>query len=430
MRAIDVIQKKRDGNELEPDELREFVLAYSRDEVPDYQVSAFLMAVYFRGLSSAETVVLTQAMVDSGGTIDLSSLGRSAVDKHSTGGVGDKTSIALGPVVAACGVPFAKMSGRGLGHTGGTLDKLEAIPGFRIALGEDEFVSQVAGVGVAIVSQTPDLVPADARLYALRDVTATVDQNGLIAASIMSKKIAAGASAILLDVKVGTGAFMRTVDDARALAEAMIDLGARAGRQVKCEITDMAQPLGRAVGNGLEIREVVETLQGSGPPDLVELVMTSAKHLLAMSDLGVDEAEAEDRARAALASGAAYAAYEEWVVAQGGNPDPSVLPSAPILREVVADQTGYIADLDAMAIGVATVRLGAGRVHKQDVIDHGTGIVCHKKRGDAVDSGAVLADVHARTADAADETAAAVRAAYRLTDDAPEPSPLVLEFLS
>lgn len=430
MRAVDLIQRKRDGEELDAGELRELVLAYARDEVPDYQMSAFLMATYFQDMSTAETLVLTQAMVDSGGTIDLESLGRPAVDKHSTGGVGDKTSIALGPVVAACGVPFAKMSGRGLGHTGGTLDKLEAIPGFRVALSEEQFVNQIADVGMAIISQTPDLVPADAKLYALRDVTATVDQIALIAASIMSKKIAAGASAILLDVKVGTGAFMRTLDHARALAEVMIELGERAGRQVMCELTDMGQPLGRAVGNSLEIHEVVDTLKGSGPPDLTELVVTSAKYLLTMSDIDIEESEAEERVREVIASGAAYAAYESWVSAQGGDPDPTLLPRAAVVSEVTADRSGYVSGLDALAIGDAAVRLGAGRARKQDAIDHSTGIVCHKKRGDRVDAGSALAAVHARNTEEADLAAAAVRTAYSLTGEAPDHSPLVLEFLA
>jgi len=298
----ELIQRKRDGAELSADEIGELVLAYARDEVPDYQMAAFCMAAYFRGLTPAETHALTDAMVRSGETIDLAALGRKVVDKHSTGGVGDKTSIALGPVVAACGVPFAKMSGRGLGHTGGTLDKLEAIPGFRIELGGDEFIRQVSDVGMAIVGQTADLVPADKKLYALRDVTATVDIIPLIASSIMSKKIAGGADAIVLDVKVGDGAFMKTLDDARELAEAMVELGRRAGREVVCELTDMDQPLGRAVGNALEIAEVLDTLDGNGPPDLVELVVGASAHLLALSDLGVDVAEGRRRAESIAAN--------------------------------------------------------------------------------------------------------------------------------
>src|SRR5215210_6795573 len=311
IRAAELIERKRDGGELAPAEWNELMLAYARDEVPDYQLAALCMAIFFRGLSSAETYALTQAMIATGDTVDLrSALGRKVVDKHSTGGVGDKTSIALGPVVAACGVPFAKMSGRGLGHTGGTLDKLESIPGFRVELAAGEFLEQIRSVGVAIVGQTADLVPADKRLYALRDVTATVDIIPLIAASIMSKKIAGGADAIVLDVKVGNGAFMKTLDDARELARTMVELGRSAGREVVCELTDMDQPLGRAVGNALEIREAIDTLEGNGPPDLVELVLDAAAHLLALSDLDVDEPEARRRAESAVADGSAYGAYE------------------------------------------------------------------------------------------------------------------------
>ena len=430
MRAVDLIERKRDGHELESGELRELILSYTRDEVPDYQMSAFLMATFFRGMTATETSVLTQAMVESGDVIDLTPLGRPAVDKHSTGGVGDKTSIALGPLVAACDVPFAKMSGRGLGHTGGTLDKLEAIPGFRVELDEAEFVAQIADVGMAIVSQTPTLVPADARLYALRDVTATVSEISLIAASIMSKKIASGASAILLDVKVGKGAFMRTIDDARTLAETMVELGKREGRQVRCELTEMGQPLGCAVGNALEIQEAVDTLKGNGPDDFTALIVSSATHLLTMSDLGMDANEAERRVRGALEGGAAYEAYERWIVAQDGNPDPEVLPGAPLVREVPAQRAGYVADLDALTIGSATVQLGAGRARKQDAIDHSTGIVCARKRGDAVAVGEPLASVHARTEVEAEQASIAVQAAYEIAEEPPDPSPLVLELLS
>src|SRR5205085_7815918 len=287
-----LIRRKRDGDELTSFELRDLVLAYTKGDVPDYQMAAFCMAVYFRGLSGAETFALTEAMIASGETVELgAALGRKVVDKRSTGGVGDKTSLAVGPIVAACGVPFGKMSGRGVGHTGGTLDRLESIPGFRVELGLEEFVAQVRDVGLAIVGQTADLVPADKRLYALRDVTATVDNLSLIAASIMSKKIAGGADAIVLDVKVGDGAFMKSAADAQALAETMIELGRRAGRRVVCLLTDMDQPLGRAVGNALEVREALETLRGDGPADFQGLVLDAAARLLAVSDLGVDETE-------------------------------------------------------------------------------------------------------------------------------------------
>jgi pyrimidine-nucleoside phosphorylase len=421
IRAVELIQAKRDGQELTPDQLAELVLGYARGEVPDYQMAAFCMAVYFRGLSSAETFALTDAMIRSGATIDLAgALGRKVVDKHSTGGVGDKTSIAVGPIVAACGVPFGKMSGRGLGHTGGTLDKLESIPGFRVELGLDEFVAQVREIGLAIVGQTGDLVPADKRLYALRDVTATVDNLSLIAASIMSKKIAAGANAIVLDVKVGDGAFMKSAADARALAETMIELGRRAGREVLCLLTDMDQPLGRAVGNALEVREALETLRGDGPPDFEELVLDAVARLLALSDLGVDEAEGRRRAEAAIADGSATAAYERWIRAQGGDPDERALPTAPVIRDVPAPADGYVAGLGAIDIGLAALRLGAGRQTKDDDIDHAVGLRCLRKRGDAVTKGDRLAEVHARDDAAAEAAVGEVAAAYRL---APEPPP-------
>ncbi len=391
-------------------------------------MAAFLMAVYFRGLSRAETLALTEAMVASGQTLDLrSALGRPACDKHSTGGVGDKTSLAVAPLVAACGAPFAKMSGRGLGHTGGTLDKLESIPGFRVELGVEELVSQVREVGCAIVGQTADLVPADKRLYALRDVTATVDEVSLIAASVMSKKIAAGADAIVLDVKVGEGAFMKTLDRARALAATMLELGRRAGRRVACLLTDMDQPLGQAVGNALEVREAVATLSGHGPPDFRELVLAACGKLLALSDLGVDEAQGRRLAERAIADGTAVAAYERWIRAQGGDPDEGALPVAPIVRQVVASRTGYVRRVGALAIGLAALHLGAGRWTKEEAIDHAVGVVCLKKRGDRVEEGEPLAEVHARDPRSADAAVAEVLAAYEIGAKPPPSVPVVLE---
>jgi pyrimidine-nucleoside phosphorylase len=429
--VADLIQRKRDGEELPAEDVAELVLAYSRDEVPDYQMAAFCMAVFFRGLSGAETFALTDAMIRSGETIDLrAELGRKVVDKHSTGGVGDKTSLAVGPIVAACGVPFGKMSGRGLGHTGGTLDKLEAIPGFRVELSHQEFVAQVREVGLAIIGQTADLVPADKRLYALRDVTATVDNVSLIAASIMSKKLAAGADAIVLDVKVGDGAFMKTLESARELAETMRELGSRAGRQVVCVLTDMDQPLGRAVGNALEIREAVQTLRGEGPPDLTELVLASSAHLLALSDLGIDESEARARAEQALDDGSATAAYERWIRAQGGDPEEGVLPAARVVHEVRAPGAGYVARIGAVRVGMAALHLGAGRATKDDAIDHAVGVVCLRKRTDWVEPGDVLAEVHARDEAGAATAAAEVLAAYELAADAQPERPIVLEVLA
>ena len=431
IRPAELIQRKRDGGELAADELAELMLAYARGEVPDYQIAAFLMAVYFRGLSEAETFALTDAMVRSGETIDLGTrLGRRVVDKHSTGGVGDKASLVVGPVVAACGVPFGKMSGRGLGHTGGTLDKLESIPGFRVELSAREFIDQVREVGLAIVGQTADLVPADRQLYALRDVTATVDNVSLIAASIMSKKIAAGADAIVLDVKVGDGAFMKTVADARVLGKTMIALGRAAGRDVVCELTDMDQPLGHAVGNALEVREALATLRGDGPADLRELVLDACAHLLALSDLGIDHAEGRRRAEQAVLDGTALAAYERWVRAQGGDPDEEGLPRAPLIREIFAPRSGYVGRLAALPVGLAALHLGAGRRRKDDPIDHAVGVVCRRKRGDRVELGEVLAEVHARDEATGREACESVLAAYELVAEPPQTRPIVLDTLA
>ncbi|MDX6488818.1 MAG: pyrimidine-nucleoside phosphorylase [Gaiellaceae bacterium] len=432
IRPADLIQRKRDGEELSAAELSELILGYAHGEVPDYQLAAFCMAVYFRGLTSAETYALTDAMIRSGETIDLGAElgGRKVVDKHSTGGVGDKTSLAVGPIVAACGVPFGKMSGRGLGHTGGTLDKLESIPGFRVELSREEFVRQVREVGIAIIGQTDDLVPADKKLYALRDVTATVDNVSLIAASIMSKKIAGGADAIVLDVKVGDGAFMKSLPDARGLAEAMLELGKQAEREVVCLLTDMDQPLGHAVGNALEIAEAHATLLGEGPADFTELVLAASAHLLALSDLGLDEAQGRARAQSAIGDGSAAELWDRWIRAQGGDPDPSSLPRAPVVSAVPAASDGFVHRLGAIRIGVAALELGAGRRAKEDAIDHAVGIVCHKKRGDSVRAGDSLAEIHAARADDAEAAVSAVLEAYELADTAPPAQPIVLDVLS
>jgi pyrimidine-nucleoside phosphorylase len=430
IRPAELIQRKRDGQELGAEELGELVLAYARGDVPDYQLAAFCMAVYFQGLTSAETFALTDAMVRSGDTIELgAALGRRVVDKHSTGGVGDKTTLAVGPIVAACGVPFGKMSGRGLGHTGGTLDKLEAIPGFRVELTTDELIAQVREIGLAIVGQTGDLVPADKKLYALRDVTATVDNVSLIAASIMSKKIASGADAIVLDVKVGDGAFMKSLPDAQVLAEAMIALGTRAQRDVVCVLTDMDQPLGRAVGNALEVREAVDTLRGDGPADFTELVLDASAHLLALSDLGIDRAEARKRVEASVADGSASAMYERWVRAQGGDPDLDALPKAQYVSEVFAPGDGYVQALAALPVGLAALHLGAGRREKDDPIDHAVGVVCLKKRGDSVEAGEPLAEIHAGDEASGAEAAADVLAAYTIGEEPPRTRPIVLDTL-
>ena len=429
MNAADLIERKRNGREIPASELREFVAAYVRDEVPDYQAAALLMAVWFRGLSPAETFALTEAMVASGETVDLAAqLGRRVVDKHSTGGVGDKTTLAIGPLVVACGAPFGKMSGRGLGHTGGTLDKLESIPGFRVELSTDELIRQVREVGLAVVGQSADLVPADRKLYALRGVTATVDENSLIAASIMSKKIAGGASGIVLDVKVGEGAFMRTIEDARRLAEAMSGLGEEAGIDVVCLITDMEQPLGHTVGNSVEVREAYETLAGGGPADFRELVVVSATQLLALSDLGLDQESARERVSLALSDGSALGAYERWIRAQGGDPDPGLLPRADVVREVPAPVSGFVGELRAREVAAAAMALGAGRERKDDPIDHAVGVVCLAKRGDRVERGEPVAEIHARDEATAEAAEAILLAAYEVGDE-PEPRPLVLDVI-
>jgi pyrimidine-nucleoside phosphorylase len=420
IRAADLIERKRNGEELADEEIAGLIQGYMSGEVPDYQMAAWCMAVYFRGLTGRETYALTDAFIHSGETLDLgAALGRRVVDKHSTGGVGDKTSLAVGPIVAACGVPFGKMSGRGLGHTGGTLDKLESIPGFRVELTTEEFVAQVRDIGLAIVGTSADLVPADKNLYGLRDVTATVDIVPLIASSIMSKKIAAGAEAIVLDVKVGDGAFMKTLEDARILADQMVDLGQRAGRKVVCLLTDMDQPLGAAVGNALEVREAVATLTAEGPPDFTELVLEACSRLLALSDLGVDTVEGRELAERATTDGTARETYERWVRAQGGDPDLELLPRAPVIREVRAPRQGIVTRLAALPIGVAALELGAGRRTKDDRIDHAVGIVCSAKRGQGVEAGQVLADVHARDEDTAASAAEAVLAAYEISSNPP-----------
>jgi pyrimidine-nucleoside phosphorylase len=430
IRAADLIERKRNGEELSNDDIGALIHGYMSGDVPDYQMAAWCMAVYFRGLTGRETYALTDAFINSGETLDLgTALGRRVVDKHSTGGVGDKTSLAVGPVVAACGVPFGKMSGRGLGHTGGTLDKLESIPGFRVELTTDEFVAQVREVGLAIVGTSADLVPADKNLYGLRDVTATVDIVPLIASSIMSKKIAAGAHAIVLDVKVGDGAFMKTLDDARILAEQMVDLGGRAGRDVVCLLTDMDQPLGHAVGNALEVREAVATIKGHGPQDFSELVLEACARLLALSDLDVDLDEGRRRAQRAVADGSALDAYERWIRAQGGDPDLALLPSAAVVHEVTAEEDGVVTHLHALAVGIAALELGAGRRTKEDSVDHAVGVVCHAKRGQTVAKGHLLAEVHASDEESASAAGDAVLAAYEIGERAPRSHGILLDVI-
>jgi pyrimidine-nucleoside phosphorylase len=432
LHPVELIERTRDGDEPSGEEIAALVAHYVAGEVAPEQMSAWCMAVVFRGLSDPGTEALCQAMVESGRQIDLSALGRRVVDKHSTGGVGDKTTIALAPLVAACGVPVAKMSGRGLGHTGGTLDKLESIPGFRVALGVEEMIEQVERVGCAVIAQTADLVPADRMLYALRDVTGTVPAPALIAASVMSKKIAAGADAILLDVKVGDGAFARDLGTARELARLMRAIGEQSGRPTVTELTRMDEPLGRAVGNALEVAEAVEMLQGGGPEDLAELVLASAGRLLALSDLGVDEAEGRRRAVDAVESGQAVSALERWIDAQGGDPglgdDPwSVLERAPVRVEVRASHAGVVQRVGALAVGRAAAALGAGRRRPGEDVDHAVGVVVEVGRGDRVARGDVLAEVHARDAAAAEHAVERLQGAIVIGDEPVAALPVLIE---
>ena len=398
MRMYDVILKKRQGIELTDSELQWLIHGYVAGDIPDYQMSAFLMAVIFKGMTPKELGAFTMAMAHSGDMVDLSAIKGIKVDKHSTGGVGDKTTLVIASLVAACGGVVAKMSGRGLGHTGGTIDKMESIPGLRTELSEEEFRNQVNNIGVAVIGQSSNIAPADKKIYALRDVTATVDSIPLIASSIMSKKLASGADAILLDVKVGSGAFMKTIDDARLLAQAMVDIGNANGRIVKAVITDMDRPLGQAIGNALEIVEVIQTLKGRGPQDLTHECLVMATHLLVMSEKG-DYDNCYSMVQTALQNGAGLAKLRELIVAQGGKgqvvDDTSLLGSARFTYDIRASKAGYIAHMDTEACGIASVMLGAGRTVKDGPIDMTAGIVMHKKTGDAVVAGDVLATLYA-----------------------------------
>ena len=398
MRMYDVILKKRQGIELTDSELQWLIHGYVAGDIPDYQMSAFLMAVIFKGMTPKELGAFTMAMAHSGDMVDLSAIKGIKVDKHSTGGVGDKTTLVIASLIAACGGVVAKMSGRGLGHTGGTIDKMESIPGLRTELSEEEFRNQVNNIGVAVIGQSSNIAPADKKIYALRDVTATVDSIPLIASSIMSKKLASGADAILLDVKVGSGAFMKTIDDARLLAQAMVDIGNANGRIVKAVITDMDRPLGQAIGNALEIAEVIQTLKGRGPQDLTHECLVMATHLLVMSEKG-DYDNCYSMVQTALQNGAGLAKLRELIVAQGGKgqvvDNTSLLGSARFTYDIRASKAGYIAHMNTEDCGIASVMLGAGRIVKDGPIDMTAGIVMHKKTGDAVVTGDVLATLYA-----------------------------------
>jgi pyrimidine-nucleoside phosphorylase len=398
MRMVDIIEKKRDGKVLTEEEIRFFVKGYAEGSIPDYQASALAMAIVWRGMNKNEIAILTDAMEHSGNTIDLSSIKGVKVDKHSTGGVGDKTSLALGPLVAACGAKLAKMSGRGLGHTGGTLDKMESVPGMRINLTDEEFVNQVNRIGIAIIGQTAEIDPADKKLYALRDVTGTVESIPLIASSIMSKKLASGADTILLDVKFGSGAFMKTIDDAKLLATTMVEIGDSLHRDTRAIITDMDEPLGLAVGNALEVKEAIATLHGQGPRDFVELVTEAGAIMLEQAHIAKDHEDGVRRIRSAIADGSGFEKQKQFFAAQGGDisylEHPEKFPLARYIIPVVAEKSGYVKRIDSMAIGVSAMKLGAGRATMTDRIDMAAGIVLNKKVGDHVDKGEVLAYAH------------------------------------
>ncbi|WP_437513366.1 thymidine phosphorylase [Sorangium sp. So ce1099] len=428
---VELVARKRDGGRLSDGEIARLIRAHGEGELADYQMSALLMAVFFRGMDDAETVALTRAMLHSGDVLDLSSVPGRKVDKHSTGGVGDKVSICLAPLVAACGVPVPMVSGRGLGHTGGTLDKLEAIPGFDVALDTAAFARIVREVGTCMIGQTARIAPADKRIYALRDVTATVESIPLIVASILSKKLAEGIDALVLDVKVGRGAFMKTLDDARALGTALVRVGTAAGKRVSALLTDMSAPLGRTVGNAIETREAIEVLHGRGPDDLVACTLALAEEMLIAGGAAASAAEARVKLEAAIASGAAAEVLARMIAAQKGDPavvqDPGRLPSAPVVVEVAAQEAGYVVAVDPLEIGLSAVALGAGRTRADQRVDPAVGIELAAVRGDRVDRGAPLARVHARGADEARAAAARVRAAFQLGPAPAEAPALVLE---
>jgi len=428
MRMVDIIAKKRDGKHLSKEEIHFVIDGYTNGQIPDYQMSAFLMAVFFQGMSSNETAKMTMAMVKSGDQIDLSGIDGVKVDKHSTGGVGDTTTLILAPLVAALGIPVAKMSGRGLGHTGGTIDKLEAVQGFHVEISEQQFIELVNQNKIAVVGQSGNLTPADKKIYSLRDVTATVNSIPLIASSIMSKKIAAGADAIVLDVKVGAGAFMKKLDDARELANAMVEIGNQVGRKTLAVISNMEQPLGYAVGNALEVKEAIETLQGKGPTDLYELCLVLGSKMVVLSGKANSEEEARTMLEEVIANGKALQVFKQFLSAQGGDPsvvdDVTKLPQATYQIPVNSTESGYISGIVADEIGVAAMLLGAGRATKESEIDLSVGIVLHKKIGDAVEAGESIATIYSNTEEV-DDVINRIMKAYDYSKDKPSPMPLI-----
>ena len=431
MRTVDLITRKRDGEELTPEELEYLIQGYTSGEIPDYQMSAFLMATVFSGMEDREVSSLTESMMRSGQMIDLSEVPGIKVDKHSTGGVGDKTSLISAPIAAAAGVIVPMMSGRALGHTGGTLDKLEAIPGFRTDLSSAEFIDQLKTHGLCFIGQSDEVAPADKKLYALRDVTGTVESIPLIASSIMSKKMAEGVDALILDVKVGTGAFMKKQVEARRLAQMMVGIGRRMDKKVQALITDMNQPLGYAVGNALEVMEVSQTLHNEGPDDLRRLSVELAARMVFLAKLAASLDDARQIAEAKLADGSAYRKFRDVVQAQGGNVAAidkfELLPNATGMREIVTSRGGYVTAIHAEDIGRASTQMGAGRDQKEDAIDYAVGVILEVKTGDKVDAGAVLGRLYYTREDGLDEAAEMVEDAFRISQQKPEDRELILE---
>ena len=429
MRMVDLIEKKRDGGVLTDDEIRFIIKGFTDGSIPDYQMSAFAMTVFYKGMTDHETAVLTDAMMRSGDTVDLSRFGDKSVDKHSTGGVGDKTTLIVAPIVSSLGGKMAKMSGRGLGHTGGTLDKLESIPGFNINLPMERFLENVDRVGMVIAGQTANLDPADKKLYALRDVTGTVASIPLIVSSIMSKKLAAGADIIVLDVKCGSGSFMKTLDDARELATEMVEIGKMAGRKTVAVITDMDEPLGHAVGNALEVKEAIAALRGEYQSELLELCLTLGSCILTQAGMAADDAAARAMLEQTITDGSALKKLAEFVAAQDGDPaaiyDPSLLPMAPVQMEVPSPASGYVRHIAATDVGLVSMRLGGGRATKDSVIDHSVGIVLRKKVDEPVTAGESLATIHAADEAAARRAVAELTACYTITPDAPPAEPFI-----
>jgi pyrimidine-nucleoside phosphorylase len=433
MRMVDIIAAKKNGKAHTEEEIKYLIKGITEGSIPDYQISAWLMAVCFNGMNIDETAILTDAMAHSGSILDLSQIGQFVTDKHSTGGVGDKTTLILIPLLAAAGLPVAKLSGRGLGHTGGTIDKLESIPNFKTSLKLDEFLSQVKNIGAAIASQTADLAPADGKLYALRDVTSTIESIPLIAGSVVSKKIAAGANVIVLDVKCGKGAFVKTLDEAKELSNTMVEVGKRLNKSISVVISSMEQPLGNAVGNTLEVIESIQTLKNQGPEDLTELTLILGAVSLIKSNMAENIDQAKEILRRHLKNGSAYNKFKEIVKAQGGNTDAidniEYLPTAKYIVEVKSENSGYISNLDALSIAKACKLLGAGREKKEDNIDYSVGIVLNKKIADKVQQGELLATIHANSTDLADEAVKMVKKAYSFSETMPELPELIYEII-